>query len=102
MQVQAAPKSRDSHIASGAEGVAQPILVATRTLVWQDAPGSAACRGAGCTASTADAEGTSGSWLPRLMDFVVAPYRQLLPLERLAGTDVECIPETTLIGLTRD
>lgn len=89
-------------MASGAEGAAQPTLVVARTLEWQDAPDSAACRGEGCRASIAGVGGTSGSSQRRLMDFVVAPYRRQLVVERLAGKDVECTLETSLNGQRRD
>ena len=59
---------RGNRRASDAERAVQPIPVVARTLVFGGAPGSAACRGGGCTASTAGAEGKLGSSLPRLMD----------------------------------
>jgi hypothetical protein len=91
--VQAGQRKRGAHTACHAEGIARPIPVATRTWGLMGGPGSAACRDGARTANTAAGEDRSGSWLRRLMDFVVAPYLQLLPLERRAGMIVECTPE---------
>jgi hypothetical protein len=89
--------SRDGGSPSEA-GIVPPILVARRTSAWKGGLGSAACRGGGCTASTAVGAGRSGSWQRQLMDFVVAPYLQLLRLARRAGMSVECTPEKSLSG----
>jgi len=90
------------HGAYQVEDSGRPIQAAMRTWGFEVAPGSAACRGVVCKASTAAGEDRLGSSGRQLMDSVVAPYLPVLALERLADTNVECIPETSLIEPTRD
>jgi len=68
LQVLADLMSQDDHSAYLAEGTAQPTRVATHTLGSEDDPGSAACHGVECKASTVVGESRSGSSRRRLMD----------------------------------
>lgn len=84
------------HSACQVEGIAPPIQVATCTWGFEDAQGNAACRDEVCKANIAVDEDRSGSSRRRLMDSVVAPYRPVLLLERLVGTNAECTLGKTL------
>lgn len=92
-----AQRTERNHGAYQVDHNAPPTQDATRTLGFGVGLGSAACRGEVYKASTAVGEDKSGSSERRLMDSVVAPYRLELALERLVDTNVECIPEMTLI-----
>jgi hypothetical protein len=62
------PMTRGVHSACQAGGTAQPIQVATRTWASRGAPGSAACRGEVCKASTAAGGSRLGWSRQRSMD----------------------------------
>lgn len=85
-----------AHSAYQAAHTAQPTRDATHTLASVGVLDSAAYRDEGYKASTAADEGRLGSSEQQSMDFVVAPYLRVLVLERLVGTNVECIPGMNL------
>jgi hypothetical protein len=68
LQVQAGLRKRDAHSAYLAEGIDQPIQVATRIWGSEDDPDSAAYRGVVCKVSIAVGESRLGSSRRRLMD----------------------------------
>jgi hypothetical protein len=101
-QEQEALMSQDGRSACLAGGIVQPTQVATHTLGSEGGPDNAACHGAACRASIAVGENRLGSSRRQSMDSVVAPYLRVLDSERRAGTNVGCIPETSLIELKKD
>lgn len=94
------PKRLDDRSACQAERTGQPTQDAARTSAFAGVLGNAAYRDEGYRASTAADEGRLGSSGRRSMDFVVAPYLRVLVLERLVGTNVECIPGMNLTEQT--